>query len=208
MEIRLEKVTVRFGQETLFSDFSLLLPAHSHLLVKGDSGSGKSTLLKLILGFHSPDAGRILIGGELLTATSIWALRKKMAYVPQRLPAVAGTVKELLKHLHDFQANQGIPFDEERALEYFECFGLQAGQLQQAVRELSGGEQQRLSIVSALMLDRELLLLDEAVSAVDAARKSQVVDYLTGLKNKTLIIVSHDQGWQADQTLDLSQFNS
>lgn len=130
-----------------------------------------------------------------------------MAYVPQRLPAVAGTAKALLEHLHQFQANEGIPFDEQRALGYFERFGLQAAQLQQPVRALSGGEQQRLAIISALMLDRELLLLDEATSAVDEDRRKQVTDYISGLKEKTMVIVAHDPDWQVDRTLDLSSYN-
>ncbi|MEQ8702437.1 MAG: ATP-binding cassette domain-containing protein [Phaeodactylibacter sp.] len=205
MEIRLEHLTVRFGQKTVFSDFSLHLPVRSHLLVTGSSGSGKSTLLKLLLGFCVPDQGQIVIGGQTVNPRTIWQLRQRIAYVPQRLPSVAGTARDLLEHLHQFQANQTLRFSKQAALAYFADFGLQPDQLQQPVRELSGGEQQRLAIISALLLQRDLLLLDEATSAVDADRKVQVMDYLSGLKDQTMIIVAHDQGWQADHILDLSQ---
>ena len=129
MEVRLEHITVRFGQKTVFDDFSLHLAARTHLLVQGPSGSGKTTLLRLLLGFCVPDKGRIHIGGKPLNAQTVWSLRP-------------------------------------------------------------------------------LLLLDEATSAVDAERKAQMMDYISSLKDKTVIIVAHDPGWRAGQTLDLTSTHS
>jgi ABC-type multidrug transport system ATPase subunit len=117
---------------------------------------------------------------------------------------VEGTARQLLEQVHQFEANQQADFSEEKIRDYFGRFGLQPGQLEQPVRELSGGEQQRLALISALLQDRPLLLLDEATSAVDAERKVQMMDYISNLKDKTVIIVAHDTGWQADQTLDLT----
>lgn len=205
MEVRLEQLNVRFGEKTIFSDFSLQLPARTHLLVTGDSGSGKSTLLKLLMGFCIPDSGRILINGTPLTEKSVWQLRRRIAYVPQRLPAVQGTARALLESLHRFSANQSISLEERDVLAYFERFGLHARQLDQPVGELSGGEQQRLAIISALLLNRDLILLDEATSALDADRRSQVMEYLSGLQSKTMLIVAHDKGWPAHRSLNLSQ---
>lgn len=208
MEVRLEHITVRFGQKRVFDDFSLHLAANSQLLVQGPSGSGKTTLLRLLLGFCVPEKGRIYMGGKLLNAQTVWALRQSIGYVPQQLPRVEGTARQLLEQVHQFEANQQADFSEEKIRDYFGRFGLQPGQLEQPVRELSGGEQQRLALISALLQDRPLLLLDEATSAVDAERKVQMMDYIASLKDKTVIIVAHDPGWRAGQTLDLTSTDS
>lgn len=208
MEVRLEHITVSFGQKTVFDDFSLHLTAGTHLLVQGPSGSGKSTLIRLLLGFGIPDKGSIHIGGKPLNAQTVWLLRQSVAYVPQQLPRVEGTAWQLLEQVHQFEANQRADFSKQTILTHFERFGLQPGQLKQPVRELSGGEQQRLALIGALLLDRPLLLLDEATSAVDSDRKTQMMDYISNLKEKTAIIVAHDPGWQADQTLDLTSTHS
>lgn len=208
MEVRLEHITVRFGQKRVFDDFSLHLPANSQLLIQGPSGSGKTTLLRLLLGFCVPEKGIIHMGGKPLNAQTVWALRQSIGYVPQQLPRVEGTARQLLEQVHQFEANQQADFSEEKIRDYFGRFGLQPGQLEQPVRELSGGEQQRLSLISALLQDRPLLLLDEATSAVDAERKVQMMDYISNLKDKTVIIVAHDPGWRAGQTLDLTLTHS
>jgi putative ABC transport system ATP-binding protein len=208
MEVRLEHITVRFGQNTVFDDFSLHLPANAQLLIQGPSGSGKSTLLRLLLGFSVPEKGAIHMGGKPLNAQTIWALRQSVAYVPQQLPRVEGTARQLLEQVHQLEANQRADFSEQTILSHFDRFGLQPGQLEQPVRELSGGEQQRLALIIALLLDRPLLLLDEATSAVDADRKAQMMDYISNLKEKTAIIVAHDPGWRAGQTLNLTSTHS
>ncbi|MCR9101119.1 MAG: ATP-binding cassette domain-containing protein [bacterium] len=208
MEVRLEHITVRFGQKRVFDDFSLHLAANSQLLIQGPSGSGKTTLLRLLLGFCVPEKGRIHMSGKPLNAQTVWALRQSIGYVPQQLPRVEGTARQLLEQVHQFEANQQADFSEEKIRGYFGRFGLQPGQLEQPVRELSGGEQQRLALISALLQDRPLLLLDEATSAVDAERKVQMMDYISSLKDKTVIIVAHDPGWRADQTLDLTSTHS
>jgi ABC-type multidrug transport system ATPase subunit len=208
MEVRLEHITVRFDQKRVFDDFSLHLPANSQLLIQGPSGSGKTTLLRLLLGFCVPEKGIIHMGGKPLNAQTIWAHRQSIGYVPQQLPRVEGTARQLLEQVHQFEANQQADFSEEKIRDYFGRFGLQPGQLEQPVRELSGGEQQRLSLISALLQDRPLLLLDEATSAVDAERKVQMMDYISNLKDKTVIIVAHDPGWRAGQTLDLTLTHS
>lgn len=208
MEVRLEHITVRFDQKRVFDDFSLHLPANSQLLIQGPSGSGKTTLLRLLLGFCVPEKGIIHMGGKPLNAQTVWALRQSIGYVPQQLPRVEGTARQLLEQVHQFEANQQADFSEEKIRDYFGRFGLQPGQLEQPVRELSGGEQQRLSLISALLQDRPLLLLDEATSAVDAERKVQMMDYVSSLKDKTVIIVAHDPGWRAGQTLDLTLTHS
>lgn len=203
MEVQLESVTVKFGQQPVLQNFSLHLKPKERLLLSGASGSGKSTLLRLLLGFHAPTRGNIYLDQRPLTPQNVWELRRRIAYVPQRMPEISGTALQFLKDLHRFRANQALAFSEERIAEYFREFGLAPEQLRREVRQLSGGEQQRLSVISALLLDRELLLLDEVTAAVDEQRRAQVIERLSAYTDKTMIVVAHHPGWDLDRTLEL-----
>lgn len=203
MEVQLEGVTVKFGQQPVLHNFSLHLKPKERLLLSGASGSGKSTLLRLLLGFHAPARGNIYLDRRPLTPQNVWELRRRIAYVPQRMPEISGTALQFLKDLHRFRANQALAFSEERIAEYFREFGLAPEQLRREVRQLSGGEQQRLSVISALLLDRELLLLDEVTAAVDEQRRAQVIERLSAYTDKTMIVAAHHPGWELDRTLEL-----
>ncbi len=203
MEVQLEAVTVKFGKQPVLRNLSLHLKPKERLLLSGASGSGKSTLLRLLLGFHSPTHGTVYLDHTPLTPNTVWSLRKRIAYVPQRMPEISGTAFQFLRDLHQFRANQALPFSEERLVEYFRDFGLSPQQLHREVRQLSGGEQQRLSIIGALLLDRELLLLDEVTAAVDEQRRAQVIERLSSYTDKTMIVVAHHPGWALDRSLEL-----
>jgi ABC-type lipoprotein export system ATPase subunit len=76
-----------------------------------------------------------------------------------------------------------------------ERLGLAASLLKQDIASLSGGEKQRVAILSDLLLDRPILLLDEASSALDAKSKQRVVEVMREMKDRTILSVSHDTEW-------------
>ena len=79
--IRIDELTVRFGDQPVLERFSLGLDTGAKATLTGRSGSGKSTVLRCIMGFVVPDAGAVYVGGERLTGASVWRLRAKLAYV-------------------------------------------------------------------------------------------------------------------------------
>ncbi|MCC5843219.1 MAG: ATP-binding cassette domain-containing protein [Verrucomicrobia bacterium] len=81
--LELENVNISFEKQPVLREFCLTLRAGERVVLRGPSGCGKSTLLRCILGFANPDTGSIRIFGEELTASSVWPLRQKLAYVPQ-----------------------------------------------------------------------------------------------------------------------------
>lgn len=177
------------------------------LVVMGLSGSGKSTLLRMVNRLVEPSAGRILVDGQdvaALDARGLVALRRtKTAMVFQHFALLPHlTVVENAAFGLDVA---GRPWQErrERALAALEQVGL-ADRADVRPDELSGGMQQRVGLARALAVDPEILLMDEAFSALDPLIRTQMQDELLGLQEaraRSVIFISHDP----DEALRLGQ---
>jgi putative ABC transport system ATP-binding protein len=203
--IELRDVTVRFGEDVVLRDLSLQCAVGERLLVRGASGSGKSTVLRCVLGFVTPDEGLVLIEGQELSADSVWQLRHRLAYVAQEPDLGDGTTETLLRRPFEFKANEHLKDNLERVDELFDLLLLPRKILESDIDTLSGGEKQRVSLVQALLLDRPILLLDEASSALDERSAKAVVDLLAKRDDLTILAISHDVSWSdlAHRTIDL-----
>src|SRR2546423_9352850 len=161
----------------------------------GPSGCGKSTLLRLIIRLLDPDAGAIRFGDETITAANISALRRRIGYVIQDgglFPHLTARKNILLmaSHLKWPAEKMNNRLEELCALTRFPESALDRFPL-----ELSGGQRQRISLMRALMLSPELLLLDEPLGALDplvrAALQKDLKEIFARL-NQTAILVTHD----------------
>jgi putative ABC transport system ATP-binding protein len=190
--IHIEDLTVRFGGKTVLDRFSLRMEAGEKATLTGRSGSGKTTVLRCLLGFVVPDAGTIRIDSEELTPRSVWRLRAKLAYVAQEPDLGEGTAREVLERPFDYHANAHLRGNLARTDELFKRFLLPMSLLDEDVTDLSGGEKQRVAIVSAMLLDRRIILLDEASSALDKAAEKAIADFLRARKDLTVLSVSHN----------------
>jgi len=179
----------------------------------GHSGSGKSTLLNLIAGIDSPSQGRVIIGGQEITAMDEHARtlfrRRHIGFVYQffnLLPTL--NVEENL--LLPLELNAFKPGESrERVHSLLASVGLsdRAGSFPD---QLSGGEQQRVAVARALVHAPDLVLADEPTGNLDAENGRQVLELLHGLvrdEQRTLLMVTHSQAVaaQADQILTLQQ---
>lgn len=203
--LELRSVTVRFGGQTVLEDFSMSLKMGEKALLTGPSGCGKSTVLRCLLGFAVPEAGSVHIDGTSLDVTSVWNLRKHLAYVGQEPELGAGTVNEVLERPFHFHANAPLRENLRRVPTLCEQFGLAQALLNKEPGDLSGGEKQRLALISALLLDRKIFLLDEVTSALDRTSKKTVLDYFRSRNDVTALFVAHDSEWFsfADQTVEM-----
>ncbi|MBM7774937.1 ABC-type glutathione transport system ATPase component [Actinokineospora baliensis] len=169
----------------------------------GETGSGKSTLARAVLGLVRPSAGRVVIDGEDVTGygNRQWrSLRRRgvVQYVfqdPLRsldpdLPIVDSVVEPLLV--------KGISREEAvvKAREYLVKVRLTEDLLPRLPSELSGGQRQRVAVARALITEPKLVILDEPVSALDAANRVQVLELLKDLRAEgiALVFISHDLG--------------
>lgn len=190
--LEIKDVTVRLNRQTILQDFSLSLGTGQKALLTGPSGCGKSTVLRCLLGFVVPQAGSVRIVGEPLTAESVWTLRRRIAYVGQEPDLGAGLVRDILERPFHYRANAALRGNLARVPELFDAFGLARSLLDKEVGDLSGGEKQRVALVSALLLDRNIFLLDEVTSALDPASKRKVIEYLRSRAEATMLFVAHD----------------
>lgn len=204
--IEFRHLYLNFGQEEILRDFNLSIFPDEQVVVFGKSGLGKSTLLKLILGFVQADAGEILINGEVLSGENIQALRQQIAYVDQDTMIGDGRVDSLIEEYLSFKSNQHLQIDTKQIHQLMAELELRPDLLEKNVSELSGGQRQRIAIVLALLLDRPMIILDEATASLDPASKKIVIDKITRQKNRTLLVVTHDQEWKKMATTKLFDF--
>lgn len=195
--IEFKDVTIKDDKgRKILSDISFTAPEKLFTVIIGKSGSGKSSLFQLLLRLtDSLDSGKIEIGGHLLKEYTVQTLRNHIAYVPQE------------SELFDESISRVISFGKENATaaEIREAAKLavadefidkRAGGYQSRVGEggnfLSGGERQRLLLARAYLRGADILLLDEILSAQDAATQAKIMEGLREYgKNKTVLMITH-----------------
>lgn len=208
--ILIENVYKSFEGKVLFNDLSVEISDTGRLLILGESGSGKTTLLRMLLGFVLPDDGKIIIDGEKLSLENVWKVRRKMAYVSQEMQIGRGNAERFIKEILHYKNNRKISYDREKVVGLLNDFHLDSFTLKKDLEELSGGELQRFAIIVTLLLNRRIYLLDEVTSALDQPLKELIVSYFLSMKDKTLIVSSHDSIWHEQNfpTLNLGSNGS
>lgn len=180
------------------NDVSLTIERGEIFVVMGLSGSGKSTLIRHFNRLIEPTAGSIIVDGVDVLALSHAGLqtlrRKKMSMVFQRFALLPH--RTILRNVSYGLEIQGVATDERerRAAEWIEAVGL-TGYENHYPAQLSGGMQQRVGLARALCTDPEILLMDEAFSALDPLIRSQMQDQLIELQarlKKTIVFITHD----------------
>jgi putative ABC transport system ATP-binding protein len=190
--IEVDRLSLAFGPRTVLRDFSMRVEDGETIVLAGPSGCGKSSVLACVLGFAVPSAGGIRICGAPLDPASAWRLRRSMALVQQEPDLGERTAQEWLEEPFAFAANARLRASLDKLPDILARLRLQPAILGQKGPQLSGGEKQRIALVSALLLDRPILLLDEPASALDSDSRRAVHDCLASLKDTTLLMVSHD----------------
>ena len=196
-KIALKDVEMRFGDLVALHSTNLHVAAGQTTVLIGPSGCGKSTILRLIIGLLTPTSGVVEFEGEPVSQNSILALRRRMGYVIQEgglFPhlTAAQNVTLMMRHLQSALQESEIQakLDELCELTRFPKEGL----ARYAV-ELSGGQRQRVSLMRALALDPDVLLLDEPLGALDPMVRASLQTELKEIFNrlgKTVILVTHD----------------
>ena len=193
MGIRVQNIAKRFGGFVALDDITLDFPSGQLVGLLGPSGCGKTTLLRCLAGLDHPDAGQIRLDETVFFDT---ATRQ---FLPPRLRRIGYMFQDyaLFPHL---SVKKNILYGSrpdgsaalyERLLERFSLTPL----AERSIGVLSGGEKQRVALARALMSQPQLLLLDEPLSALDAATRRQLQDELNALHEEwriPLLLVTHD----------------
>ena len=182
-------------RRTVHDGLSFRAEAGERLGLVGPSGGGKSSIVRLLLRFYDPDGGRITLGGHDLRTLSFEQIRSLISVVNQDTFLFHGTVEENIR-LGKPDASQRQVEDAARAANIHEfILGLPQGYgtvIGEKGIKLSGGQRQRLAIARALLRDTPILVLDEALSAVDAENEAVIQEALDRLmQGRTTLILAH-----------------
>lgn len=190
---KFENVSKKFTEQYVLENFSYEILKGDKVIISGKSGIGKTTLFRLLLGFEQVDSGKIYFENKLLDDQTVWELRKKVAYVSQDLNIGQGNVQSFFDDTLSLNTNNKHKNSSKEKIEkLFDQFCLSKSILKKDIRELSGGEKQRIAIVNALLLNREIFFLDEITSSLDKTLINNVMDYFFHPSNYTILSISHN----------------
>ncbi len=200
--------------QAALEDIALTLPPGRTLGIVGATGSGKSTLLRLLLRQYEPDAGSVRLGGLPAPEIRLDALRRALAWVPQEPFLFSASVADNIALARPDATREQILAVADLAAVHDDIARLPQG-YDTLVGErgvtLSGGQRQRIAIARALLAEAPVLLLDDALSAVDSGTETQILDHWRELRRRhperSLAVVSHRLSavMQADEIVVLKQ---
>lgn len=196
------------------NDISFSLEQGQTLALLGETGSGKSTIAKILVGIEKPDSGQILFAGEAIDCCNHQQTNRRIRYIFQDAARSLNPNQKIADILHAV-LKYSTQLDEEQRQEKIADTLLLLGLLPEHANYyphmFSGGQLQRVALARALILDPKILILDEALTALDPSLRAQIVNLLLELQQKTglayilitnqLRLVRH----MADQTMVMFQ---
>ena len=193
-EIAIKNISFQYEERKIIDDLSLFIKRGQKIALVGESGSGKSTVIKLLLGLLKYNQGEICLGDMKLSGICLNNLYDKVSYISQDVPVFDGTIKENLVFEKNVSKEQMLDALSEVQLSHL-VENLAEG-LDTEIGEkgtcLSGGEKQRLAFARLWFENPELVILDEATSAMDNLTEEIVMkSVMQKMKDKTVIAIAH-----------------
>lgn len=195
--LKARNISKSFASTVAVDQLSLSIPKGQTISLIGPSGCGKSTLLRILIGLIKPDAGEVEFDSEVISEANILSIRHKIGYVIQEgglFPHL--TARENVTLLASYLGwdNQEM---ESRVKELSNLTKIDRSILDRLPGKLSGGQRQRISLMRALMLDPQVILLDEPLGSIDPLVRYELQNDLKHIfaeLNKTVVLVTHDLG--------------
>lgn len=193
-EIAIKNLSFQYEERKIIDDLSLSIKKGEKIAFVGESGSGKSTLIKILLGLLKYNQGKVRLGDMELSGICLNNLYDRVSYLSQDAPVFDGTIKENLVFEKKVSEEQMLGALSEVQLSHLvenlaEGLNTEIGEKGTC---LSGGEKQRLALARLWFEDSELVILDEATSAMDNLTEENVMkSVMQKMKDKTVIAIAH-----------------
>jgi len=200
-EISFEHVEFSYPQRSdikVLNNISFKANVNDTIALVGTSGSGKSTISSLLLNYYTSTGGSIQFDGTPIEKIDTHYLRSKMAIVPQEVILFGGSIRENIAFGNP-EADEAAIIEaakQANAWEFITSFpeGLETEVGDRGI-QLSGGQKQRIAIARAIIADPRVLVLDDATSAVDPSKESEIRDAMrTVMSGRTTIVIAHRPG--------------
>ncbi len=183
------------GDRLVLNKFNLEVKAGQTVAFVGESGSGKSTVMNLLIGFHRPQSGQVLLDGVDMQQLDLRQFRRQLSLVSQNIILFSGTIRDNVSYGRPEISDDRIRAALEAANAWGFVMDLPDGMdtvLGENGSRLSGGQRQRIAIARALIRDPKVIILDEATSALDGKSERQVQQAIDRLvQGRTTFIVAH-----------------
>ena len=193
-EIAIKNLSFQYEERKIIDDLSLFIKRGQKIAFVGESGSGKSTVIKILLGLLKYNQGEICLGDMKLSGICLNNLYDKVSYISQDVPVFDGTIKENLVFEKNVSEEQMLDALSDVQLSHLvenlaEGLNTEIGEKGTC---LSGGEKQRLAFARLWFENPELVVLDEATSAMDNLTEEIVMkSVMQKMKDKTVITIAH-----------------
>ena len=192
-KIKFVDIFAKYDDKIIFNNFNLTINPNSITCIIGSIGSGKSTLLKILIGLVDYE-GTIKIDNNDISKYDSSELAKILAYIPQNPKLFNRTIYENLNYGSNYNEEEiWNKIKEFDLLDLFNSFDKKLNTMAGKNGEhLSGGQRQLIYILRALIQNKKIILFDEPTSALDSTHKMFFMKLLSKIKNKTIVIVTHD----------------
>lgn len=204
-QLTVSNIVFRPEKKSILNGISFTVDKGERVIITGPSGGGKSTLLKIIASLINPTEGTVEFNGEMILEKDVLSYRQKVSYFFQNATLFDQTVRDNLSFPYEIRNEK---FDEAHCVKMLERVKLDKSYLDMPIKELSGGEKQRIALVRNLIYEPEVLLLDEVTSSLDTENKEIIYEILDELNTEnaiTILSVTHDEREinQADRVLTI-----
>ncbi|SDG94066.1 putative ABC transport system ATP-binding protein [Planococcus glaciei] len=190
--VHFNHVNYSAGDTHILKEITGSFPEGKIITLVGPSGAGKTTLLKLCNGLLSPDTGEIYVKDKPIDNIEPVELRRLVGMALQSAPMISGTVYDNLNLPLELQ---GKKLPEQDALAWLHDVGLEEQLISRNVKDLSGGQRQKVSIARTLVNKPEVLLLDEITSSLDRTSLKEIEELIVKINRKygtTIIWITHN----------------
>lgn len=202
-DISYKNFSIAFGSKQVFKNFTYSFMENTKTAIIGESGKGKSTLIKTLLRLNDDYDGEIEISNYSLKDIKCKSLYKGIAYAVQKPFIFKGSLEDNISMFKPYEKDKLDKLIERLKL------GELRGKILDDESSLSGGEASRVGVARAMMRDADVLIFDEPSSSLDPITSDIINDVIFGIKEKTVIVITHD--WNEnylcgfDKVLDLNE---